>query len=67
MRHEDPSTNKRYFYQLDGEGIRNELVDFVHQIENGGITYVPRIPQNVSLAIAQVIRDFNDKVDLTEI
>ncbi len=67
VRHEDPSTNKRYFYQLDGEGIRNELVDFVHQIENGGITYVPRIPQNVSLAIAQVIRDFNDKVDLTEI
>lgn len=34
-RHEDPNENKRYFYQLDGEGIRNEIVAFLNAIKNG--------------------------------
>ena len=29
VRYEDMSDNRRYFYQLDGEGIRYELVEFV--------------------------------------
>ena len=28
LRYENPADNKRYFYPLDGEGIRNELVVF---------------------------------------
>lgn len=35
VRYEDSSNNKRYFYQLDGEGIRYELADFVRTIESG--------------------------------
>ena len=35
VRFENSSNNKRYFYQLDGEGIRYELADFVKTIEKG--------------------------------
>ena len=31
-RYENPVDNRRYFYQLEGEGIRNELVAFVKAI-----------------------------------
>ena len=33
IRYENPADNKRYFYQLDGEGIQYELVSFVKSIE----------------------------------
>lgn len=33
IRKEDPSQNRRFYYQLDGEGIRNELVMFARAIE----------------------------------
>lgn len=36
VRYENPNDNKRYFYQLDGEGIRNEIRTF-HQLIEGGI------------------------------
>ena len=35
VRFEHSENNKRYFYQLDGEGIRFELVDFVKAINTG--------------------------------
>ena len=35
VRFEHSENNKRYFYQLDGEGIRYELVDFVKLINTG--------------------------------
>ena len=35
IRYENPSQNARYFYQLDGEGIRFELVVFVRSIKEG--------------------------------
>lgn len=35
VRFEHSENNKRYFYQLDGEGIRFELVDFVKAISSG--------------------------------
>lgn len=35
IRRENTSTNKRYFYQLDGEGIRYQLVAFIRAIEKG--------------------------------
>lgn len=34
-RHENPDLNRRYFYQLDGEGIRTELVAFARAIAAG--------------------------------
>ena len=33
IRYEDPSRNARFFYQLDGEGIRIELVNFVRSVK----------------------------------
>lgn len=35
VRFEDPTLNKRYFYQLDGEGIRNEISSFAKTIQDG--------------------------------
>lgn len=38
VRYENPADNRRYFYQLDGEGIRHELVSFVKAITGGLMT-----------------------------
>lgn len=56
VRYEDPSKNRRYFYQLDGEGIRYELVSFLKTVERGGDC--PYMPHEVSRAIDQVAGDF---------
>lgn len=56
IRYEDPSQNKRYFYQLDGEGIRYELVAFTRAIENGrNLSYVN---SKISNNICEIIGDF---------
>ena len=39
IRYENPSNNRRYFYQLEGEGIRYELVAFANSIRNGNPDY----------------------------
>lgn len=62
LRYENPEENRRYFYQLDGEGIRYELVAFARMTENGKRT--PYVSEDVSLAITGVIEDFNRRVDL---
>ena len=61
VRYEDPKNNKRYFYQLDGEGIRYELVAFVKAIETA--KDYSNIPSQVSTAICEVCEDFyNNKL-----
>lgn len=37
IRYENPVDNRRYFYQLEGEGIRYELVSFLVAIGNRGV------------------------------
>lgn len=65
VRYENAEKNKRYFYQLDGEGIRYELVAFVKTInERKKYDY---IDENVSDTICQVIEDFYQKKDFVEI
>ena len=65
IRYENPSENKRYFYQLDGEGIRYELVAFTKAIETGkNISY---IDQPVSDAFCKIVEDFFAKKNLVEI
>ena len=56
VRYEDPKNNKRYFYQLDGEGIRYELVAFVKAVETA--KDYSNIPSEVSTAICEVCEDF---------
>ncbi|MBE6496151.1 MAG: glycerol-3-phosphate cytidylyltransferase [Methanobrevibacter thaueri] len=59
LRFENQEDNKKYFYQLDGEGIRYELVAFAKSIElsrnNAYIDY------KVSKAICKIIEDFENK------
>lgn len=59
VRYENPANNKRYFYQLEGEGIRYEIVSFVKSIQQGNtFSY---IDDEISKAIVQVMSDFKEK------
>lgn len=54
--------DKRYFYQLEGEGIRYELVMFLRAIENGkNYSY---IESGVSVAIAEVMENYYSNQNL---
>ncbi|MCR5713404.1 MAG: adenylyltransferase/cytidyltransferase family protein [Bacteroidales bacterium] len=65
LRYENSSDNKRYFYQLDGEGIRNELVVFLKSVllrRNA-----QGIDDEISQAIVKVMEDFYNSKDLIRI
>lgn len=59
IRYENTSENKRYFYQLDGEGIRYELVAFTKSIENG--KSLTNISEDISLAISNIAMSYINK------
>ena len=62
VRYENPANNRRYFYQLDGEGIRYEIVSFIKMIQTGKkISYISDV---CSGKIVKLIEDFykNDKI-----
>lgn len=62
IRYEDPSENRRYFYQLDGEGIRHEWVAFlkmIHMLEEGNSSSSDNnIDEEITIAVCQVIGQF---------
>lgn len=58
IRYEDQLKNKRYFYQLDGEGIRYELVAFSKAVEKGR-DIIASISQEETGAIADILGNFN--------
>lgn len=65
VRYENPAENKRYFYQLEGEGIRYELVTFLNSIKDRrNYTY---IDGHISQAIISLMQDFYNKKDLIQI
>ena len=59
LRYENQEDNKKYFYQLDGEGIRYELVAFAKSIELGKSNEY--IDFEVSKAICKVMQDYENK------
>lgn len=62
VRYENPANNRRYFYQLDGEGIRYMLVSFMKTIQTGrNIGYVDA---PISAAIVDIVCDFYQKKDV---
>lgn len=65
VRFENIEDNKRYFYQLDGEGIRYELVAFCKAIETGTNPYY--IDEKVSRKFVDVLEDFYCRKDFWEI
>jgi choline-phosphate cytidylyltransferase len=63
VRYENIENNKKYFYQLDGEGIRYEMAIFLRSIHKG--KSVASIDYEVSQGIVGVIEDFMNGVDVT--
>ena len=59
IRRENPAENKRYFYQLDGEGIRYELVSFLKAIQ--GIKSNNYINTDTSKGVVRIIEQFMSK------
>ncbi len=56
VRFENQTNNKRYFYQLDGEGIRYEILAFSNAIlKNYRNQYIDR---SISKKIAELMEDF---------
>ncbi len=66
LRYENPANNKRYFYQLDGEGIRYELVVFLKAIANV-YSKEAYISTPVTKEIIRIMNDFFKKQDLETI
>ena len=58
LRYENQEDNRKYFYQLDGEGIRYELVAFAKSIEMGKNNAY--IDFEVSKAICKIMEDFEN-------
>ena len=56
IRYENPAENKRYFYSTDGEGIRNELLEFSNAIGNGKTDFY--ISSKVTKEIVKVLETF---------
>lgn len=59
VRYENSTQNRRFFYQLDGEGIRYEILSFVEQIESK--IKNARISNNISSQTIKLIEDFYSK------
>jgi choline-phosphate cytidylyltransferase len=65
IRYENPIENKRYFYQLDGEGIRYEFVAFVRAIEKG--KQFMDIDGNISESIVKFMQEYVEGRNIIEI
>lgn len=65
IRYENPADNKKYFYQLDGEGIRYEFAAFAKAIERGKMA--SRISPDITEAVCGMMEDFTNEVDLVRI
>lgn len=65
IRYENSNENKRYYYDLAGEGIRYELVAFAKMIEKAGHSNF-YVPEEVSMAISDVMDRFftGDRVEI---
>lgn len=59
IRYENQNESKKYFYQLDGEGIRYEIVAFARAVENKKRGYY--LKDDISLNIATVIERFSKR------
>lgn len=63
IRFENFQDNKKCFYQLDGEGIRYMILNFVKSITNEKEnSYVSR---DISMEISSILNDFREKKNIT--
>lgn len=66
IRYENPADNKRYFFQLDGEGIRYEIVSFLKSIQLGYKT-IQGIDYNLSVDMTKVLESFYEDKNVIKI
>lgn len=64
IRYENPNENKRYFFQLEGEGIRNEILSFIKIIENKA---VPTVSQNTTKAISAIMSSYSNEKTIVKL
>lgn len=57
IRYENATDNKRFFYQLDGEGIRYEIAAFVRTIEK----HHSILSKTTTKEIVRIMEDYNKK------
>lgn len=62
IRYEDMSKNKRYFYKLEGEGIRYQLLSFVRAIK--GKKNASCISEEASKTICNFINHFTNRYNM---
>ena len=65
VRFEDQTENRKYFYQLEGEGLRYELADFAQSVGKGKGSFY--INEEMSVAIARIMEAFENRQNLTVI
>ncbi len=65
IRYEDQNRNKRFFYDLEGEGFKYELVNFLRAINHGRV--VNYTDDDVLEKISDVYREFYSGEDIIEI
>lgn len=66
IRYEDQTKNKKYFYSYDGEGLRYEVQEFLSMIVNGRRSCY-KLRRRESVAVAEVIGNFRNGINVTEI
>ena len=68
VRYENPADNKRYFYQVDGEGIRYELVALAAAIRDNRPDYY--INREITIATTNLMNEhrkvFHRRLEETE-
>lgn len=65
IRYENPSFNKRYFYQLEGEGIRYEMVAFLRCIKKSLNSI--NIEREISETFSQIMEEFEEGKNVIEL
>lgn len=65
LRYENPADNKRYFYQVEGEGIRYGLIEFLHAIRHSKADFY--LSKDVSAAISKFIEEVYLQIDTIRI
>ena len=66
LRYEDQNQNKKFFYKWDGFGLRYEIQEFISCIVNHRFSSA-RLRRRESIAMAEVMQRFTNRINLTEI
>jgi glycerol-3-phosphate cytidylyltransferase len=66
LRYEDINQTVKYFYKFDGDGLRYEITDFIHQIYHPTEQSLKLLPSD-SIAIAEIIEKFRKGIGVKKL